>query len=112
MLTDPLFIISLLGMGVCLGVWVNDNIKKPETKSFLVENISSISTVFGMLMLVSIFINAGDLGIILLFGSLIALIVLVIGIGLKNKEIISTSRGYFIPLFIIFILRTFYEGER
>ena len=107
MLTDPLFILSLLGMGVCLGVWVNDTIKKPETKSFLVENISSISTVFGMLMLVSIFINAGDLGIILLFGSLIALIVLVIGIGLKNKEIISTSRGYFIPLFIIFILRTF-----
>ena len=26
---------------------------------------------------------------------------------IKNKEIVSTSRGYFIPIFLIFILRTF-----
>jgi signal peptidase I len=58
-------------------------------------------------MLFSIFQNAGDLGIVLLFGSLISLIVLIVGIAVKNQEIISSSRGYFIPLFIIFILRTF-----
>ena len=55
----------------------------------------------------SIFYNSGDLGIVLLFGSLISLIVIIIGYFLKNKEIVSTSRGYFIPIFLIFILRTF-----
>jgi len=109
MLTDPLFIISLLGMTACLAIWLNDTLKDEESnkKNLLVENLSTISTFFGLLMLISIFINAGDLGIVLLFGSLISLIILLIGIGLKNQEIISSSRGYFIPLFIIFVLRTF-----
>jgi len=109
LLKDPLFIISLLGMGACLAVWVKDTLTRNESdnKFFLVENLSYISTSFGLLMLFSIFQNAGDLGIVLLFGSLISLIVLIVGIAVKNQEIISSSRGYFIPLFIIFILRTF-----
>ena len=109
MLKDPLFIISLLGMGACLAVWIKDTLTKNESdnKNFLVENLSYISTSFGLLMLFSIFQNAGDLGIVLLFGSLISLVVLIVGIAVKNQEIISSSRGYFIPLFIIFILRTF-----
>ena len=109
MLKDPLFIISLLGMGACLAVWIKDTLTRNEShnKNFLVENLSYISTSFGLLMLFSIFQNAGDLGIVLLFGSLISLIVLIVGIAVKNQEIISSSRGYFIPLFIIFILRTF-----
>ena len=109
MLKDPLFIISLLGMGACLAVWIKDTLTNNESdhKNFLVENLSYISTSFGLLMLFSIFQNAGDLGIVLLFGSLISLIVLIVGIAVKNQEIISSSKGYFIPLFIIFILRTF-----
>ena len=109
MLKDPLFIISLLGMGACLAVWIKNTLTNNESdhKNFLVENLSYISTSFGLLMLFSIFQNAGDLGIVLLFGSLISLIVLIVGIAVKNQEIISSSRGYFIPLFIIFILRTF-----
>ena len=109
MLKDPLFIISLLGMGACLAVWIKDTLTKNQSdnKNFLVENLSYVSTPFGLLMLFSIFQNAGDLGIVLLFGSLISLIVLIVGIAVKNQEIISSSRGYFIPLFIIFILRTF-----
>ena len=109
MLKDPLFIISLLGMGACLAVWIKDTLTKNQSdnKIFLVENLSYISTSFGLLMLFSIFQNAGDLGIVLLFGSLISLIVLIVGIAVKNQEIISSSRVYFIPLFIIFILRTF-----
>ena len=109
MLKDPLFIISLLGMGACLAVWIKDTLTNNESdhKNFLVENLSYISTSFGLLMLFSIFQNAGDLGIVLLFGSLISLIVLIVGVAVKNQEIISSSRGYFIPLFIIFILRTF-----
>ena len=109
MLKDPLFIISLLGMVACLAIWIKDTLTNNESdhKNFLVENLSYISTSFGLLMLFSIFQNAGDLGIVLLFGSLISLIVLIVGIAVKNQEIISSSRGYFIPLFIIFILRTF-----
>jgi len=109
LLKDPLFIISLLGMGACLAVWIKDTLTNNESdhKNFLVENLSYISTSFGLLMLFSIFQNAGDLGIVLLFGSLISLIVLIVGVAVKNQEIISSSRGYFIPLFIIFILRTF-----
>ena len=96
-------------MGACLAVWIKDTLTKNQSdnKNFLVENLSYISTSFGLLMLFSIFQNAGDLGIVLLFGSLISLIVLIVGIAVKNQEIISSSRGYFIPLFIIFILRTF-----
>jgi signal peptidase I len=33
--------------------------------------------------------------------------VLLVGLFLKNYEIISSARGYFIPIFLIFILRTF-----
>lgn len=96
-------------MGACLAVWIKDTLTNNESdhKNFLVENLSYISTSFGLLMLFSIFQNAGDLGIVLLFGSLISLIVLIVGVAVKNQEIISSSRGYFIPLFIIFILRTF-----
>ena len=77
-------------MGACLAVWIKDTLTNNESdhKNFLVENLSYISTSFGLLMLFSIFQNAGDLGIVLLFGSLISLIVLIVGIAVKNQEII------------------------
>jgi signal peptidase I len=59
------------------------------------------------MMLYSIFINAGDLGIILFIGSIVAFLVLMVGIIIGNSTIIQTSRGYFIPIFLIFVLRTF-----
>ena len=40
-------------------------------------------------------------------GSIISLLIMILGYFLKNSEIVSTSRGYFIPIFLIFILRTF-----
>jgi signal peptidase I len=43
----------------------------------------------------------------LLVGAVISFLVLLIGIYFANDEIITSSRGYFIPLFLIFILRTF-----
>ena len=57
--------------------------------------------------MLSIFYNSGDLGIVLLFGTIISFIVMISGYYLKNNEIIKTSRGYLIPLFVIFVLRTF-----
>lgn len=107
MFSDPLFIFSIIGMSACLAIWMKGSIKKEDQSSFILVNISSIATVFGLLMLVSIFINAGDLGIILLIASVIAFIVMLIGYLLKSNEILVSSRGYFIPIFLIFVLRTF-----
>ena len=76
MLSDPLFIISIVGMSSCLIYWIIHTVNEGVEDTFLIKNLSTISTIFGSLMLVSIFLNAGDLGIILFIGSIIALIVL------------------------------------
>ena len=107
MITDPIFILSIIGMSILLIFWIKSEIDESSKDSFIVKNISILSTFFGLMMLYSIFINAGDLSIVLLVASIISLIVLVIGVIIANKTIISSSRGYFIPIFLIFILRTF-----
>ena len=94
-------------MSTVLIMWIKSEINTDSEDNFVVKNISTLSTFFGLMMLYSIFINAGDLSIVLLVASIISLIVLVIGVIIANKTIISSSRGYFIPIFLIFILRTF-----
>jgi signal peptidase I len=107
MLSDPLFIVGILGMTICLVSWIRFTIIDEATEPFLVRYISTLSFISGAALLYSIFVNSGDLGIVLLVGSVIAFIVMVLGFILKNSEISSTARGYFIPIIIIFILRTF-----
>ena len=94
-------------MSFCVIFWIKDTIKKSDEDNFIIRNISTVATLFGLMMLYSIFINAGDLGIILFIGSIIAFLVLIVGIVIGNPIIIQTSRGYFIPIFLIFVLRTF-----
>lgn len=107
MLSDPLFIVGILGMTICLVSWIRFTIIDEATEPFVVRYISTLSFISGAALLYSIFVNSGDLGIVLLVGSVIAFIVMVLGFILKNSEISSTARGYFIPIIIIFILRTF-----
>ena len=107
MLYDPIFILSVIGMSSCVIFWMKDTIKSSEEENFITRNISTVATLFGLMMLYSIFINAGDLGIILFIGSIIAFLVLIVGVVIGNSSIIQTSRGYFIPIFLIFVLRTF-----
>jgi len=107
LISDPIFIFSIFGMAVVLILWILSEIKENYKNNFIINNSSFLTTIFGLMMLYSIFINAGDLSIVLLVGSVISLLVLLTGLFLKNKEIISSSRGYFIPIFLIFILRTF-----
>ena len=107
MLSDPLFIVGILGMAICLVSWIRFTIIDEATEPFVVRFISTLSFISGAALLYSIFVNSGDLGIVLLVGSVIAFIVMVLGFILKNSEISSTARGYFIPIIIIFILRTF-----
>ena len=108
MITDPLFIIGFAGMAICLIVWIKFSINNDEeAEPFVIKYLSQISFISGAAILLSIFYNSGDLGIVLLFGTLISFIVMITGYYLKNNEIIKTSRGYLIPLFVIFVLRTF-----
>ncbi|MDA7642580.1 signal peptidase I [Gammaproteobacteria bacterium] len=107
MITDPIFILSIIGMSILLIFWIKSEIDESSKDSFIVKNISILSTFFGLMMLYSIFINAGDLSIVLLVASVVSLIVLIVGIVVANKTIVSSSRGYFIPIFLIFVLRTF-----
>ena len=107
MITDPLFIIGIIGMAVCLITWIRFNINDQEAEPFVIKYLSTISFISGIALLLSIFYNSGDLGIVLLAFSIIAFIVMICGYYFKNTEIISTSRGYLIPIFVIFVLRTF-----
>ena len=107
MISDPLFIIGTLGMALCLFGWIKFNLNNTDTEPFIIRYISSISFISGLALLLSIFYNSGDLGIVLLVGSIIAFIVMVFGYFMNNSEIKITARGYFIPIIIIFILRTF-----
>ena len=97
----------MIGMAIVLVAWIISETKESYKDNFVANNSSMLSTIFGLMMLYSIFINAGDLSIVLLVGSVISLLVLLVGFFLQNNEIISSSRGYFIPIFLIFILRTF-----
>ena len=107
MITDPLFIIGSAGMALCLFGWIKFNLTNTDVEPFIMRHISSISFISGLALLLSIFYNSGDLGIVLLVGSIIAFIVMVFGYYVNNNEIKITARGYFIPIIIIFILRTF-----
>ena len=107
MLTDPLFIIGLLGMTVCLFSWIKFSIEQNDVEPIIVKYISTISFISGAALLLSIFYNSGNLDIVLLFASIIAFIVMIIGFFLKNTEITSTAKGYFIPIFAIFVIRAF-----
>ena len=94
-------------MALCLFGWIKFNLSNTDTEPFIMRYISSISFISGLALLLSIFYNSGDLGIVLLVGSIIAFIVMVFGYYVNNSEIKITARGYFIPIIIIFILRTF-----
>ena len=107
MIADPLFLIGFIGMALCLFAWIKFNIEEEDTEPFVIKYISTISFISGIAILLSIFNNSGDLGIVLLAGSIVAFIVMILGYLFKNTEIISTSRGYLIPIFLIFVLRTF-----
>jgi len=107
MITDPLFLLGLIGMTISVITWIRFNLQSSETEPFVIKYLSFISLTSAIALLLSIFYNSGDLGIILLIGSIFSLIVLLLGIYFANDEIINSSRGYFIPLFLIFVLRTF-----
>ena len=106
MYQDPLFLIGLTGAIGCIGWWILDNLRG-EGSEELEENLNRIGLVFSVLIIWRLFVNAGDLGILLFFGSIICLLILLAGVIASNSRLTKTGRSWFIPVFLIFALRTF-----
>ena len=88
LILDPIFIISIIGIAASMLVaWIISETKEGYKDNFVASNSSTLSTVFGLMMLYSIFINAGDLSIVLLVGSVISLLVLLVGFFLKTMKL-------------------------
>ncbi len=106
MYQDPLFLIGLTGAIGCIGWWILDNLRG-EGSEELEENLNRIGLIFSVLIIWRLFVNAGDLGILLFFGSIICLLILLAGLIASNSRLTKTGRSWFIPVFLIFALRTF-----
>ena len=106
MYQDPLFLIGLMGAIGCIGWWILDNLRGEGSEEFE-EKLNRIGLVFSVLIIWRLFVNAGDLGVLLFFGSIICLLILLVGVIASNSRLTKTGRSWFIPVFLIFALRTF-----
>jgi signal peptidase I len=112
MFSDPIFLLALTGVGILLIIWIIEAIKMDSQTEDELQTpnqgiISKIGFVLGLIILYRIFVNAGDLSIILLIGTVISLLIWLTGKFINNKFLGSTGRSWFLPIFAIFILRTF-----
>jgi len=107
MFTDPIFLIATFSLVGCLLVWILFNLEQPKVSEKYLKISTQISLPLSLILLWRIFIYAADFGVVLFIISLVALVVMILGFIIKSEVIFKTSRGYFIPLFLIFILRTF-----
>ena len=106
MFADPIFLLSLLAVFGLIGVWIYQVLQGTLTdQSQQIIYVLGLSS--SLVGIYRIFVNAGDLGSVLLIGSLICLIILLVGIFSKNALLKTTGRGWFVPVFLIFVLRTF-----
>ena len=106
MFGDPIFLLSLLAVFSLIGIWIYLVLKDTLTdQSQQIIYISGLTA--SLIGIYRIFVNAGDLGSVLLIGSLICLVILLVGIFSKNVLLKKTGRGWFVPVFLIFVLRTF-----
>jgi len=106
MFGDPIFLLSLFAVFCLIGIWIYQVLQDTLTdQSQQIIYIAGLSS--SLIGVYRIFVNAGDLGSVLLIGSIICLIILLVGIYNKNTLLKTTGRGWFVPVFLIFILRTF-----
>ena len=106
MFGDLIFLLSLFAVFCLIGIWIYQVLQDTLTdQSQQIIYIAGLSS--SLIGVYRIFVNAGDLGSVLLIGSIICLIILLVGIYNKNTLLKTTGRGWFVPVFLIFILRTF-----
>ena len=106
MFGDPIFLLSLLAVFGLIGVWIyqvlQDTLTDQSQQIIFIAGLSS-----SLVGIYRIFVNAGDLGSVLLIGSVICLIILTVGVFTKNTLLKTTGKGWFVPVFLIFVQRTF-----
>ena len=106
MFGDPIFLLSLFAVFCLIGIWIYQVLQDTLTdQSQQILYLAGLSS--SLVGIYRIFVNAGDLGSVLLIGSIICLIILLVGIFSKNALLKTTGRGWFVPVFLIFTLRTF-----
>jgi signal peptidase I len=104
--SDPIFIIALASVALSIAFWIYKVLSETLTDQ-MQQVIYTAGFLSALLGIYRIFVNAGDLGIILFLGSIMCLAILVAGIIKKNDLLKITGRGWFLPVFFIFVLRTF-----
>ena len=91
-----IIIISVLGILICVFLWflrsLNLIFKNHDIKE--VENyLSWIGVSMAFLILLMIFVTAGDLGILLLIGSLVSFLLMLAGLAAKNSISVLNTPG-------------------
>ena len=89
MFSDPLFLLASIGIVTCLIIWVMEAIKMDDASILDMQTpsqskLSKIGFVLGLIILYSVFVNAGDLSIILLLATIVSLVIWVTGIVHKQ----------------------------
>ena len=84
MFSDPLFLLASIGIVICLSIWALEAIKMDNSSASDMQTpsqskLSKIGFVLGLIILYSVFINAGDLSIILLLATIVSLVIWVTG---------------------------------
>ncbi|MDA9610375.1 signal peptidase I [Pseudomonadota bacterium] len=106
MFSDPIFIIALVSVALSIAFWIYKVLSDTLTDQ-MQQAIYTLGFFSALLGIYRIFVNAGDLGVVLFLGSIMCLAILVVGIIKKNDLLKTTGRGWFVPVFFIFVLRTF-----
>ena len=106
MFSDPIFIIALISVALSIAFWIYKVLSVTLTDQ-MQQVIYTLGFLSALLGIYRIFVNAGDLGVVLFLGSIMCLAILVVGIIKKNDLLKTTGRGWFVPVFFIFVLRTF-----
>jgi signal peptidase I len=104
--SDPIFIIALVSVALSIAFWIYKVLSDTLTDQ-MQQAIYTLGFFSALLGIYRIFVNAGDLGVVLFLGSIMCLAILVVGIIKKNDLLKTTGRGWFVPVFFIFVLRTF-----
>jgi signal peptidase I len=104
--SDPIFIIALVSVALSIAFWIYKVLSDTLTDQ-MQQVIYTVGFLSALLGIYRIFVNAGDLGVVLFLGSIMCLAILVAGIIKKNDLLKTTGKGWFLPVFFIFVLRTF-----
>ena len=106
MFSDPIFIIALASVALSIAFWIYKVLSDTLTAQ-MQQVIYTLGFLSALLGIYRIFVNAGDLGVVLFLGSIMCLAILLAGIIKKNDLLKTTGKGWFLPVFFIFVLRTF-----